>query len=153
MASNGTKAEYLNWDKSYSSRPEPNNQNNNEHCAHIRLGDCVGWLMGAWADLDCSKDTLVTFCGSKRLEMSMTAICEFGFQPFKRRPSKAGKENYIFFICRIDTSYSVRNYELTRRTRTQCLCHIRQHSSGGLSSLVCQHRILHVETTKGKDCC
>ena len=97
LASNGTKAEYLNWDKSYTTKPEPNNHNGNEHCAHLRLGDCVGWRMGAWADLDCNKDTLVMICRSKRLQMSMAAICEFGLQPVKRGSSKAGKENAIFF--------------------------------------------------------
>ena len=105
LASNGTKAKYLNWDKSYRTKPEPNNDNGNEHCAHIRAGNCLDleWRMGAWADLNCNKDTLVIPCQWKSLHMSMTAICEFGLQaevqPVKGGSSETGEtgEEYHTF--------------------------------------------------------
>ena len=81
LASEGKDPHFLNWDKSHTKRPEPNNFGGNEHCAHIRDGICRDWI-GAWADLDCNENTLeITLCDNSGsipfVEVSMHALCEF----------------------------------------------------------------------------
>ena len=80
LASEGADPVFLNWDRSHTRNPEPNNFGGNEHCAHIRDGPCLDWK-GAWADLDCNNNTLVIeLCDNSgpipRLQLSMNALCE-----------------------------------------------------------------------------
>ena len=78
LASNGSKAIFLNWDRTYANRPEPNNYEGNEHCAFIRSGGCNGWDHSAWADYDCSKNMMKIRCSFKtEVQFSMNALCEF----------------------------------------------------------------------------
>ena len=78
LASSGAEADYLNWDKSYGTDPEPNNVGGNEDCAHIRSGGCPDWDHSAWADLDCSKTMVkITCIFDPNVQFSMNALCEF----------------------------------------------------------------------------
>ena len=82
LASNGSKAVFLNWDRTYANRPEPNNYEGNEHCAFLRSGGCNGWDHNAWADYDCSKNMLKITCSLKpEVQVSMKALCEFETDP------------------------------------------------------------------------
>ena len=89
---NGEEADYLNWDKSYHLYPEPNNYDGNEHCAHMRAGPCTSWK-DTWADLGCNKDRVTITCvevGSRPVDFSMHALCEFGEQPCNFATSTTG---------------------------------------------------------------
>ena len=76
-ASNGQVASFLNWDKHWPSNPEPNNGNNNEHCALIRSRGCTGGWDNAWADLSCNQKMVKITCGYYKTEFSVNALCEF----------------------------------------------------------------------------
>ena len=85
LASNGEEADYLNWDTSYPQAPEPNNHGGNEHCAHMRTGPCTSWK-DTWADLDCNTSLVTITCtdmGSRPVDYTKHALCEFGKQPCK----------------------------------------------------------------------
>ena len=75
LASNGSKAVFLNWD---DKTHEPNNFNVNEDCAHIRAGGCSEWDHSGWADLDCDKTMVAIACKNvPDVQFSMNALCEF----------------------------------------------------------------------------
>ena len=91
-ASDGEVASFSNWDTSYPANPEPNNWNNNEHCALIRSGGCSSWDHNGWADSNCDgKIVIMSTCYPEK-HYSVNALCEF--------ETEIGKE-LMFFIPKI----------------------------------------------------
>ena len=82
LQSSGQSAEYTNWDNSYKGKPEPDNHDGKEHCAHIRVGPKKNWK-DTWADFICFERTLLIDCRydcdrfNKTVRFSMNALCEF----------------------------------------------------------------------------
>lgn len=91
-ASNGEVTSFFNWDKHYPLNPEPNNDNNNEHCALIRSRGCTGYVENGWADLSCSEKTVKIKCVGDWLKtkFSVNALCEFKTET-REKPNRSGK--------------------------------------------------------------
>ena len=67
-----------------------NNHDGNEHCAHMRTGPCTTWK-DTWADLDCNTSFVKITCtdmGSRPVDYTKHALCEFGKQPCKFTTSR-----------------------------------------------------------------
>ena len=82
LASSGTNAVYLNWDKSQIGDPEPNDHAGKEDCALLRTEGCKEFEHSAWADFDCSKKVMRITCHTDQHNyfdktFTMNPLCEF----------------------------------------------------------------------------